>query len=222
MTTLVRQNPFEFEEAVEERLRRIEDAVRGGALGVSVETGVLFPFVGVVAPDGYLICQGQLILISAYPALDKLVGAGPATIAAGRFAFSGGSDPGGGQFRLPDLKGRMPIGLGIGDARGATVKALGVKYGEETHQLKTAEAAQKAVTTGNDAPDHVHASAAPPSSAFVYQASNVATNIYVVQIANTNTGGASVRHQHSVSGSDAASDHNTLGPALGLNYIIKT
>jgi microcystin-dependent protein len=160
-------------------------------------TGSVLAYAGSAAPPGFLLCQGQLVDRTTYADLYAIAG----------HVFNGGVDPGANQFRLPDLKGRPPIGVGTGDAAGATLKALGAKYGEETHLSLAAE---------SGVPDHTHASAAPPSSANTWQASNVATNVFVIQVLNTGTGGVSGGAKN------ATARHNTLGPTLGMNYIVKT
>ncbi len=101
------------------------------------------PFIGEIqvfpfgfAPRGWAQCNGQLLPINQYQAL---------------FALLGTTYGGNGQttFALPDLRGRVPAGVGGGFVQGE-------RAGEEVHTL-----------TLNEMPSHAHqafASSAPASS----------------------------------------------------------
>lgn len=86
--------------------KRIDSTV-GDALPI----GTLSPFVGLVAPKGYLICMGQLVDKAKYPELWELCGDtfGPSTAT---------------QFYLPDLRGQVIAGYKQGDATFGTLGAL--------------------------------------------------------------------------------------------------
>src|SRR5262249_42028417 len=77
----------------------------------------IMPF-GVV-PNGWALCNGQLMAISSNPALFALLSTN-----------SGGT--GQTTFALPNLQGRVPVGVGNG------IK-LGQQLGEYTHALTEAE-----------------------------------------------------------------------------------
>lgn len=64
-------------------------------------TGFIFPFAGLVAPTGFLICDGSSVLKTAYTPLWSVIG-----------YYYGGS---GANFSLPDLRGRVPVGAKTGD-----------------------------------------------------------------------------------------------------------
>lgn len=69
------------------------------AIAVSVlnnEAGFVHPFCGEVPPDRYLLCNGQSVLISSYPALFARIG----------HMYSSGSAAG--YFGIPDLRGLVP------------------------------------------------------------------------------------------------------------------
>lgn len=185
-------------------------------------TGEVKTYAGSAAPAGFLLCVGQLADKTIYAALFAVIG----------HAFNGGVDPGGNQFRIPDMKGRMPIGVGTGDAAGATAKVLGAKYGEETHLLTTAEAAQKAVTSNGSDRSLAHVHARNYGNAFITEASGgYAANGALAlgasigirwDAANVNTAsGSTPDHLHSIGGSSAVSPHNNLSPTVGMNFIIK-
>lgn len=88
--------------------------------------GTLLAFAGSTAPAGYLLCQGQAVLRTAYPELFNVLGTA--------YGVGDGSTT----FNIPDLRGRSPIGAGTGTATGATAQTLGAQPttgagGEQAH-----------------------------------------------------------------------------------------
>ena len=83
----------------------------GGPGGDSVPIGALNPYVGTTAPEGYLLCQGQMVNIADYPELYAICGNtfGTATST---------------QFYLPDLRGQAIAGYKSGDTTFGTLGAL--------------------------------------------------------------------------------------------------
>jgi microcystin-dependent protein len=88
--------------------------------------GMIVPTGRSTAPDGWLLCDGAAYLIEQYPALYNAIGT----------AFGVGDA---GTFKVPDLRGRGPIGAGQGS--GLTNRALAASDGFETHTLTSAELA---------------------------------------------------------------------------------
>ncbi|TWF39862.1 microcystin-dependent protein [Chitinophaga polysaccharea] len=76
------------------------------------------------APQGFAFCEGQLMPISQNTALFSLLG-----------TYYGGD--GKSNFGLPNLQGRVPIGVGQG--QGLTQRDLGEQGGVETVTLTLAE-----------------------------------------------------------------------------------
>jgi microcystin-dependent protein len=72
------------------------------------------------APDGWLLCEGQLLPINQYSALFSLLGT----------TYGGNGTT---NFQLPDLRGRFPMGGGSGI--GLTPRVLGEVAGSETVTL---------------------------------------------------------------------------------------
>ena len=141
-------------------------------------------------------------------------------------------------FYVPDMRGRIPIGSGTGaglnlSGGGAptgtsqTARVLGQWGGEETHLLTTSEMPSHSHggVTGNDSPDHGHSTtngqgfATHISGTSTTQAGSTAPTVTGVI---TNTGGATVRHAHSITAEGGGSRHAVVPPFVVTNYIIKT
>jgi microcystin-dependent protein len=99
------------------------------ALGALSPTGMIAAFGGAVAPTGWLLCDGTSYPTATYPALSAVL--------AGAYDTSAGqSAPGAGNFRVPILKGRIPVGLDVGVPAFAT---LGSSGGQVAVTLTAAE-----------------------------------------------------------------------------------
>lgn len=95
--------------------------------------GQIVMFGGSFAPRGWALCEGQLLAISSHSALFSILG----TIYGG---------DGRSTFGLPDLRSRMPVHSGDGNAGpGLRAVRLGQKGGRENHQLNV-----------NEMPSHSH------------------------------------------------------------------
>jgi microcystin-dependent protein len=190
--------------------------VSGGR--VKDETGFLAPvgavtaYAGASAPAGWLLCDGSAVSRSTYADLFAAVGT----------AFGAGD--GSSTFNLPDLRGRAPLGAGTGS--GLTARSLGASLGEEQHQLTAAEMPAHTHAAGTYAvgTDGAHAHTAG-SRTDANTTGGGTENVPVGSAGSawsTNTGGA---HTHSFGGASASAGggqgHNTLPPALVLNFIIK-
>lgn len=88
--------------------------------------GLIYMFGGSVAPSGFLICDGSAISRSTYADLFSAIGT--------TYGVGDGSTT----FNLPDMSGRVPVGVSLDIA-------LGDVGGEETHTLLT-----------NELPSHSH------------------------------------------------------------------
>jgi len=73
-----------------------ENFFSGAAL---VPIGAVMPYAGTTAPSGYLLCDGSEQSIALYPDLYTAIGT----------TFGTGVNPS--TFKLPDLRGRFPLGL---------------------------------------------------------------------------------------------------------------
>ncbi len=159
----------------------IEALIEGGgsSVGGSVPVATILPFAGSVAPEGFMICDGAELLGADYADLFTAIGT---IYGVGQAA---------GSFKLPDLRGRAPIGAGQGD--GLTDRVIGAVDGQETHQL-----------TVDEMPSHTHGVAAVNTISGGGGAPRPMAN---GAIQSTATGGDQ--------------PHNNMQPYLVVNYIIK-
>ena len=86
---------------------------------VAYPTGTIQMYGGDTPPIGWLMCNGDAISRTTYSALFDVIGT------------TYGNGNGSTTFNLPDLRGRAPIGFGLGTATHATGHALGSKGGDE-------------------------------------------------------------------------------------------
>jgi microcystin-dependent protein len=148
-------------------------------------------------PRGYASCSGQLLAISTNTALFSLVGT--------TFGGNGTST-----FGLPDLRGRVPMGMGNGP--GLTPRTLGELSGTETVTLLTTQM-----------PQHIHSLNA------VSDAGNVSAPAGAY-LANTGaldkeykvTGTVVQMNPTAVGIAGGSQPHDNMPPYLVLNFYIAT
>lgn len=140
------------------------------------------------------------------------------------------------QFRVPNLKGKVPVGV---DAGQAEFNVLGETGGEKTHTLTTAEMPSHDHTneTGGQSADHNHDSAGDGGHIHTVAMSDAAAvlNSGGTLVRKGGTGsentsasgahdhtisGASNDHSHNIAADGGGGAHNNLQPYIALNYII--
>lgn len=156
----------------------------GGSSSGSVPVATVLPFAGSVAPEGFLICDGAEVPASEFADLFAAIGT----------TYGDGQSAGG--FKLPDLRGRIPVGAGQGD--GLTDRVIGAVDGAEAHQL-----------TVDEMPSHDHKYGAMHQN---YYGMNAYTYAGV---------SPSAQVQYGVSPTGGDQPHNNMQPFLVVNYIIK-
>jgi len=187
-------------------------------------TGTVSAFAGASAPTGYLLCDGSAVSQTTYADLFAVVGAN---------AF--GTD-GGGNFSLPNLKGRTVIGVGVGTeitgVRGTLqgVKEVTLSAAESGttahgHNNSVSESSAGAVSYGSIVNNTSFASGGGSAQRYIAnssQATGLAGN------EGDNKFGTASNHSHSVSvtinnstAAAASSAHTNIQPSMPLNYIIK-
>ena len=170
--------------------------------------GMVSPFAGSSAPDGWLLCDGQAVSQTTYAALFAVVS-----------TTYDVTSPGAGNFRVPDLRGRTVAGV---DNMGGTAASrltstvltasntIGATGGTQTHTLSTAQL-----------PAHSHGfgtNLVGNSSGFIGHAFAFGGGHWgVCQANNANT----TTNQTGTSNTGSGSAHTNTQPTIVLNYIIK-
>jgi microcystin-dependent protein len=188
-----------------------------------VPTGTVSAFAGSSAPTGYLLCDGSAVSQTTYAALYAVVGAN-----------TYGTD-GGGNFSLPNLKGRTVIGVGVGtEITGVLGTVQGVKEVTLTGaQSGTSAHGHPSSTVGTSItvtdPGHGHTNRVGIGSPGVTNSSDVlvrsnggtqdggfaATNANTTGITAALTSGALTIATSTAAA--AASAHTNIQPSLPLN-----
>jgi len=168
--------------------------------------GEIRMFAGNYAPEGWALCDGTLLPLSGNEALYSLIGV--------IYGGNGTSD-----FGLPDLRGRLPIGMGQSQVS-KTVYAPGQSGGTET-----------VLVTADQLPTHTHnlmASSAPGSS-------GSPENNYLATSANSGGTGAQDAHyltpsvtvagtytlnQQTIGEAGGNAAHANIMPSYCVNFII--
>lgn len=155
------------------------------APGESVPAGTIAAYAGTAMPAGWLPCDGSTVSPGLYPALFDAIGT----------AYGG---DGVNTFAVPDLRGRMLVGVGQGSA--LTNRALGDTGGEEKHTLSVAEM-----------PSHTHQEKGTNRL-------DVATGggVHVQDVDNATF--ATI----TTAATGGSQPHNNMPPFFALSYIIKS
>lgn len=151
-------------------------------------------FGGNFAPQGWALCNGQLLSIAQNTALFSLLGT--------NYGGDGRTT-----FAVPDLRGRAPIHMGQG--KGLTPRSIGSISGSESIAL-----------TFNECPPHSHivsganiANQTSPVGNFWSTDPNGNTAAY-------STNANSVMSSGAIAATGAGQSHQNMQPYLVVNYII--
>lgn len=107
--------------------------------------GVVLPFAGLTAPDGWLLCDGSAVDQSTYSALYNAIGATYNT-QVNPTTGSAWAAPTAGQFRVPDYRGVFLRGTGT--ASGGDSTALGGHQNQKTAKNGLAASASSVSVSG--------------------------------------------------------------------------
>jgi microcystin-dependent protein len=150
-------------------------------------------FAGNFAPQGWALCNGQLMAISQNTALFSLLG-----------TMYGGN--GQTTFALPDLRGRVPVHRGQGP--GLTPRTQGEQSGSETVTLLSTQM-----------PAHSHALRA--STVAATGSTPAGALLGATSVNSYDNSAAGVPMAAGAIGSTGGSQpHDNMAPTLALNYII--
>lgn len=177
-------------------------------------TGTVKMFAGASAPTGYMVCDGSGLDTTTYASLFAVIG----------YTYGGA----GATFNLPDLRGRMPVGVGTG--AGLTPRALGDSSGGETKDIEHQHTTQDHTLSAGELASHKHGvDPASAASAFALDLGPTAGNgpdFSSVAISwpttGINTGGSGGAHNHGNTGDAGSTTQDVMNPFLALNFIIKT
>lgn len=152
-------------------------------------------FGGSYAPMDWALCDGSALQISAYDVLYSLIGT--------TYGGDGVTN-----FKLPDLRGRIPIHMGQGP--GLSNRVLGSSFGTEQETLQTAHipAHTHVISAGGDG-----STAAPAGN---YPGNSVGFNLYAAATPDSVMNAAAV----GMSAGSAAQPHSNLMPTQCVNFII--
>lgn len=160
----------------------------------TVPAGAISDFGGAAAPFGWLLCDGSIKAQASFPALFAAIGT----------AWNTGGE-GGGNFRVPEIRGRASIGAGTGPTLSA--RTLGQLVGKETHVL-----------TVGEMPAHTHIGSPNPASA---QVGTAQATIVGAQPGNFLPVGPSPL-SISIGSKGGGAAHDNMQPSAVVLKIIKT
>lgn len=156
--------------------------------------GEIRVFSGNFRPDGWLYCNGLLLEIGTYPELFSVIG--------NTFGGDGRTT-----FGLPDLRGRIAMGMGAG--AGLTNRKIGQKVGAESVLLSV-----------DQLPAHDHTLRATNSAASVTQPAGNILAGSVSGMTYRNAATSVVMGSGSIGSTGSNTPHMNVQPSTVLNFII--
>ena len=182
------------------------------AISSIMPSGVVMPYAGGNAPEGFLFCAGQSLVVDDYKDLHEAIG----------YQYGGT----GANFTLPDLRGRVVAGKDnmitpsqenlTNKDGGIDGDTLGATGGHEEHLL---------LSTQSGVPAHVHKvySAGDGRSGFTAEESEA--RLFHENAGHTGSVTDTLGLDGQTGNNDtanASTAHNNVQPTIILNYIIKT
>ncbi len=170
--------------------------------------GEIKMFCGNYAPVDWMFCHGQELPVNQYQALYSIIGT----------TYGGSSTT----FKLPDLRGRFPLGAGAGP--GLTPRVLGGNVG----------GAETVTLSANQIPAHTHTATVTVNAGTDANLSNVATGkvlssevkgggvppLMYTDAANATQLRADAATATVAPNAGGGQAHNNMPPFLNINFII--
>lgn len=178
-------------------------------------TGSISQYGGASAPTGWLLCDGQELSIASYTALYNVLTTNGTVFPYGANT-NGSGGAGSTHFRLPNFKGRIPVGLDSGQTEFDT---LGETGGAKTVTLTENQSGLRSHTHTTQSHTHVIDDNTEVGSTYATGGSRYA--MQYDSTAQTFNSGSTTVVVNSVAGASATEAHNNLQPYIVLNYIIK-
>ena len=157
------------------------------------------------APSGWLLCYGQSLATASYPDLFAAIG----------YTYGGS----GANFNVPDLRGRIPVGLDNMGGSNANVltnafnpnrNTLGGDIGEESHQLVISEI-----------PSHHHYNGMADDQTVLFVYGPTTTDMPGLATATIASEGNSRTYQGLTSNTGGDGAHQNVQPGMMVNWVIK-
>lgn len=149
-------------------------------------------FAGKNPPEGWMLCNGQVLNVQTHPALFSVIG----------YTYGGNGQT----FALPDARGRIPLHLGQG--MGGSPHPLGETLGEESVTLLSYHL-----------PEHSHAVYASSAAGTTNNPSDAVWALSTLsQYSAGNPGDAMAPSSLSVAGSNKP--HDNMMPYLPVSFMI--
>ena len=145
-------------------------------------------------PTGWMICDGTNLDKTVYPELFSVIG-----------NLYGGTGANG--FKIPDLRGRVPVGVKYGDTDFQTIATTGGYKGLQKHTHQSVELGGNTLTSWSSS-----GSGGIFNLASLFQSNQNNNN-------QVNTGG--VNGNATDTGAEASKTNGNLQPYIVMNYIIK-
>lgn len=165
--------------------------------------GIIKIFAGNFAPRGWAICNGQLLSISQNAALFSILGT----------TYGGDGRT---TFALPDLRGRVPAGVGAGP--GLPEVVLGELAGEPAHTLIQTEIPAHTHSAIVSSADSSQAAATPGAS--IATPGTLSGRTFTATLGFNTTTPNTALNPGSIAPAGGSQPHNNMQPYLGINYII--
>lgn len=155
--------------------------------------GEIRMFAGNYAPDGWLLCNGQMLNISDYDTLFQLIGT----------TFGGDGQV---TFAVPDMRGRIPIHVG------ANLSGI-------PHDFAESGGTEQEFLTVNQLPAHAHRIATSAVASKTSPVANLPGDTGVNLIYREDVGSA-IASPSSTAAAGGTGPHDNVMPFLCVNFII--